>query len=186
MRAVAETLEAAMHALGTERAAFPLNPRLLTRADLVDDAVFQDGRLGPGGVRRANEPVKDLRGAALGARQLLAYLSYSDKAIERDLHDLVAFMRATGLRIGEVAALTWDCVDLDAGVIDVRGTVLRLSGQGPVIKPSQGSDGERRVRPPLSREGTRRRSPSRAPTLTAPSEFRLVCTHHPENSVTRA
>lgn len=72
----------------------------------------------------------------LRARQLLAYLSYSDQAIERDLPDLVAFMLATGLRIGEVAALTWDCVDLDAAIVEVRGTVLRLSGQGLVIKPS--------------------------------------------------
>jgi integrase len=81
----------------------------------------------------------------LRAGQLLAYLSYSDQAIERDLPGLVAFILATGLRIGEVAALTWDCVDLDAAVVEVRGTVLRLSGQGLVIKPSPKSAAGARI-----------------------------------------
>jgi len=39
------------------------------------------------------------------ARQRRAMLSYDDQAVSRDLPDLVAFMLATGLRIGEAAAV---------------------------------------------------------------------------------
>jgi integrase len=46
------------------------------------------------------------------------------------LPDFVAFMLATGLRMGEAAAVTWNSVDLDAGTVEVRGTVVRLKGQG--------------------------------------------------------
>jgi integrase len=34
-------------------------------------------------------------------------------------------MLATGLRIGEAAAVTWDALDLAAGTVEVRGTVVR-------------------------------------------------------------
>jgi len=44
-------------------------------------------------------------------------------------------MLATGLRIGETAAVVWDAVDLDAVTVEVRGTVIRITGQGLVIKP---------------------------------------------------
>jgi integrase len=58
------------------------------------------------------------------------------KALERDLPDLVAFMVATGLRIGEACAVCWTDVDLDEATVIVRGTILRLRGQGLVLKPS--------------------------------------------------
>lgn len=79
------------------------------------------------------------------ARQLMAYLTYDDKSIGRDLPDFVSFMLATGLRIGEAAAVTWDCVDLDAGTVDVRGTVLRLTGKGLIIKLSPKSAAGERI-----------------------------------------
>lgn len=62
------------------------------------------------------------------ARQLMALLTYDDEVVSRDVPDLVAFLFATGVRIGEAAALTWDAVNLDAGTVEVRSTVVRLKG----------------------------------------------------------
>ena len=47
----------------------------------------------------------------------------------------MSFMAATGLRIGEAAAVTWDAVNFEAGTVEVRGTVIREKGQGLRIKP---------------------------------------------------
>jgi hypothetical protein len=44
-------------------------------------------------------------------RQLRAALSYDDRAMARDLPDLVGFLMATGLRIGEACGLAWNAVD---------------------------------------------------------------------------
>ncbi|MFI5955369.1 tyrosine recombinase XerC [Cryptosporangium sp. NPDC051539] len=68
-------------------------------------------------------------------RQLRAWLTYDDKAIGRDLPDVIDILLATGLRIGEASAIVWDAVDLDAGTIEVRGTVIRVKGEGLVIQP---------------------------------------------------
>jgi integrase len=63
-------------------------------------------------------------------RQLSAALTYDDRAIARDLPDLVSFLMATGLRIGEACGLAWTAVDLDAGTSDVRAAVVRVKGRG--------------------------------------------------------
>ena len=69
-------------------------------------------------------------------RDLRTKLAQDEKAVGRDLPDFVAFMLATGLRIGETAAVTWDALDLDAGIVEVRGTVIRLKGRGLWLKPA--------------------------------------------------
>jgi integrase len=69
-------------------------------------------------------------------RQLRALMTYDDTAVERDLPEFVSFMLATGLRIGEASAVTWAAVDLDADRVEIRGTVVRLKGQGLVLKPT--------------------------------------------------
>ena len=66
------------------------------------------------------------------ARQCLAYITYDDRAVARDLPDFVAFMFATSLRIGEVIAFLWDDVDLDAGTCTVTANTHRLRGKGLV------------------------------------------------------
>jgi integrase len=68
-------------------------------------------------------------------RQLRAWLTYDDKAIGRDLPDLIDMLLATGLRIGEACAVVWDAVDLKTGTIEVRGTLIRVKGAGLVIQP---------------------------------------------------
>jgi integrase len=68
-------------------------------------------------------------------RDLRAQLVTDEFAVSHDLVDLISFLMATGLRIGEAIALTWDAVDLDEGTVEVRGTVIRLTGQGLLLKP---------------------------------------------------
>jgi integrase len=76
-------------------------------------------------------------------RQLRAALSYDEPAIGRDLPDLVSFMMATGLRIGETTGLAWDAVDLDLGTVDVPAAAIRVKGQGLVIKTTKTDAGTR-------------------------------------------
>ncbi|MER5672567.1 site-specific integrase [Pseudonocardia alni] len=68
------------------------------------------------------------------AIELRAKLHEDEKCRGLDLVELTDFMLATGLRIGEATAVTWDALDLDAGTVEVRGTVIRIKGQGLSIK----------------------------------------------------
>ncbi len=92
-----------------------------------------------------SNPVRDaaaIRGTAPEHRtleleevwDLRAKLAADPKAVEWDLVDLVDMMLASGLRIGEAAAITWPAVDLVAGTVEVRGTVVRIGGEGLIIK----------------------------------------------------
>jgi integrase len=82
-------------------------------------------------------------------RQLRAALSYDDRAIARDLPDLVAFLMATGLRIGEACGLAWDAVGLETGTVEVRAAAVRVRGQGLVVKPTKTDAGTRTLVLPL-------------------------------------
>lgn len=61
-------------------------------------------------------------------------LRHDRRARQRDLPDLVDMMLATGLRIGEVCAITWGSLDLVNRTVEVRGVVIRVTGQGLTIK----------------------------------------------------
>jgi integrase len=93
---------------------------------------------------RIPQPKRQARALTVDdARQLRAWLSHDDKAIERDIPDLVSMLMATGLRIGEGLGLTWRDVDLDRRTITVRGTVVRVNGRGLVIKETKTAAGTR-------------------------------------------
>jgi integrase len=62
-------------------------------------------------------------------------LASDQKARDWDLLDFIDMMLATGERIGENCAITWEALDLDAGTVEIRGTVVRIKGQGLRIKP---------------------------------------------------
>ncbi|SDN55034.1 Site-specific recombinase XerD [Allokutzneria albata] len=66
---------------------------------------------------------------------LRAKIHAHEKARGWDLPDFTDMMLASGLRIGEAAAITWDALDLDAGTLEVRATVVRVKGVGLVLKP---------------------------------------------------
>lgn len=58
-----------------------------------------------------------------------------EQAVERDLVDLLDFMLATGLRIGEACAVEWDDLDLEKGVVRVGDAmVVREKGVGLYIR----------------------------------------------------
>jgi integrase len=82
--------------------------------------------------------------------------------VERDLPDLVLFLTATGLRIGEALAVQWRDLDVDECTVEVRGTVLRLRAGGLIIKPSPKSAAGRRILelPPWAGTMLRRRQPN--------------------------
>src|SRR3954449_12026210 len=76
-------------------------------------------------------------------RQLRAALTYDEKAIARDLPDLVAFLMATGLRIGEACGLTWNAVDLETGLVEVKAAAVRVRGEGLALKSTKTDAGRR-------------------------------------------
>lgn len=61
-------------------------------------------------------------------------IRHDKRSRDRDLGDLVDMMLATGLRIGEVCAITWDALDLVNRTVDVRGVMVRVQGEGLIIK----------------------------------------------------
>jgi integrase len=86
-------------------------------------------------------------------------LDADEEAVKADVPDLVAFMLATGCRIGEAAAVTWDVLDLDAGTADIRSTIVRVTGQGLVRKSTKTASGARTLLlPPWRVEKLRSRS----------------------------
>lgn len=96
--------------------------------------------------RISTKPKKSPRSLELDEiREVRAWLAQDKKANDRDLPDLVDFMLATGLRLGETCAVRWQDVDLDHGTVEVVGTVLRIRGQGLILKPSPKSKAGERI-----------------------------------------
>jgi integrase len=107
-------------------------------------------------------------------RAVRRWLEDDAAARERDLPDLVAFLAATGLRIGEACAVSWADVDLQAATVAVSGTVLRVKGQGLVVSRPKSAAGERVLAlPKWCVALLRRRGPSSGPVFPAPSSRRL-------------
>ena len=78
-------------------------------------------------------------------RTFMAWLAQDQHARTHDLLDLVTFMVATGLRIGEVLGLAWSAVDLASGTVAVRGTLLRVKGQGLIFRSAPKSPAGERI-----------------------------------------
>jgi integrase len=89
--------------------------------------------------------------------ELLTQLQSDPSARRRDLPDLVFFMLATGVRIGEALAVLWSQVDLDAGTIEITSTLVRIKGEGLLRKSTKSSAGERTLPLPASAVSVLRR-----------------------------
>lgn len=70
---------------------------------------------------------------------------HDKNSVSRDLPDFLDMLFATGVRIGEVCAITWDCLDLGAGTVTILGVVVRVKGKGLIIKTYPGSKTKHRV-----------------------------------------
>jgi integrase len=111
---------------------------LATRHDALDRNPVRDvGPLGNG----APKPPRALTAAEV--RQLLAWVTDDPYAVEHDVPDLLAFLVASGCRIGEAIGLTWDSVDLEARTVNINQTVVRLKGHGLAVKSTKTSAGVR-------------------------------------------
>lgn len=78
---------------------------------------------------------KESRGLTRDEREdLLAKLDADRRAVADDLPDLMRYLLGTGVRIGEAAGLRWFRVDLDEGVVVHGDNLIRVTGQGLVLK----------------------------------------------------
>ncbi|MFE7200704.1 tyrosine recombinase XerC [Pseudonocardia alni] len=102
---------------------------LAVRHDALDRNLVRD----VGRIENTTSSARSL--TVVQAVDLRGKISANPKAREWDLVDFTDFMLSTGLRIGEAAAITWPSLDLDAATVEVRGTVVRIKGQGLTIKP---------------------------------------------------
>lgn len=79
-------------------------------------------------------------------RLLRSRVAADGQAVARDLPDLIDFLLATGVRIGEASALTWNEVHLGkATTVEVTGTVVRLRDVGLVRRPCPKTKAGRRM-----------------------------------------
>ena len=76
-------------------------------------------------------------------------LDRSELACQADLPDLVRFLLGTGCRIGEALALIWPNVDLERHLINIDSTLIRVKGQGLLIKRPKTKSSIRVLRVPL-------------------------------------
>ncbi|MGY4771881.1 helix-turn-helix domain-containing protein, partial [Kribbella sp. CWNU-51] len=70
-------------------------------------------------------------------------LRQDERAIRADLVDLCKFMLATGQRIGETLAVTWNEINRETGEVDCSHQIQRLRGQGLVRRRAKSAAGER-------------------------------------------
>ncbi|WP_158441143.1 tyrosine-type recombinase/integrase [Kribbella steppae] len=105
------------------------------------------------GVLPAN-PVRDVkirskarrppRALEAGERKAWFQLLRQDEcAVRADLVDLCKFMLATGQRIGETLAVTWNEIDWKTGEVYCGHQIQRLNGQGLVRRRVKSAAGER-------------------------------------------
>lgn len=70
-------------------------------------------------------------------------------AAGRALGDITRFMLATGVRIGEAMAVSWDEVDFEAGTVAIGWHLVRVKGEGLVrMEGAKSAAGERVLRLP--------------------------------------
>lgn len=101
--------------------------------------------------RIESKPRREPRGLTMDERaELLKQLQEDEKARRRDLPDLVFFMLATAVRIGEALAVIWSDVDFNAGTVRITSTLVRVKGEGLLRKGTKSRAGDRTLPLPES------------------------------------
>jgi integrase len=107
---------------------------LACRLDILNsNPVRETGKIST----KPKRTVKSLDVSAVS--ELRIWLTYDDKAIARDLPDLIYFLLGTGVRIGEAIAVEWCDVDLDTQTIDIVANIVRVKGQGLIRQIDESS-----------------------------------------------
>jgi len=94
--------------------------------------------------RIASNPRRPPRALTAAERiEWISRLRADEDAVRKDLPDLCEWMLGTGVRIGEALAVSWDEVDLTAGLVAIEHTIIRITGVGLIRKGTKSSAGER-------------------------------------------
>lgn len=105
-------------------------------------------------------PMRDVSRIATGSKRApraltaverdlwLAKMEDDVVASHRDLPDLTRWLLATGCRIGEALAVTFDELDVDAKTVEINWTVVRVKGAGLQRTSTKTAAGERTLRLP--------------------------------------
>jgi integrase len=102
-------------------------------------------------VERIGAKPKRERALTMAERvELIQQLQADEKARRRDLPELVFFMLATGVRIGEALAVVWSQADFAAGTVRITSTLIRVKGEGLLRKSTKSRAGERTLPLPVS------------------------------------
>ncbi|MDQ2707314.1 MAG: tyrosine-type recombinase/integrase [Actinomycetota bacterium] len=100
-----------------------------------------------GRIHGANRKVK-ARSLSIGECAVwLARLEDDDVAVRRDLPDLTRWLLATGVRIGEAIAVSWDEIDLEAATVEIDHKIIRVTGKGLLRIPRPKSEAGHRTLP---------------------------------------
>jgi integrase len=73
----------------------------------------------------------------------LAKMEADEVASARDLPDITRFMLATGVRIAECLAVTFDDLDVDAKLVRIDWQLIRVTGQGLLRVSTKSAAGDR-------------------------------------------
>lgn len=65
---------------------------------------------------------------------MLAKVAGDERAAELDAADLIEFLDGTGCRVGEALGVRAEVVDLEAGVLELNATAIRLKGKGTCLQ----------------------------------------------------
>lgn len=79
--------------------------------------------------------------------QWITQLEADKQAVRKDLPDLTRWMLATGVRIGEALAVSWDEIDLEESTVDIEWTIIRVRGEGLCRVHATKTDGGERTLP---------------------------------------
>lgn len=109
----------------------------------VIDAAVRDGLVARNAAAAVKRPgVERTEARFLSPSEVRSLL---DAATGSRYHALFVVLAATGLRRGEALGLRWEDLDLDAGLLRVRGTLARVGGTLTVTEPK--TERSRRVVP---------------------------------------
>lgn len=87
------------------------------------------------------KPARETNHRAISTKETELFLKYAENSW---YYELLCFLLATGVRIGEAAALMWSDVDFKNGIVHITKTVSRIGG-GNTVEPPKTRAGIRKI-----------------------------------------